>query len=235
MDFFYQPEILNGVHHLTPEESRHCCKVIRKKEGDIIQIIDGNGGTFLCKLVAAHPKNTVFEILEEKIVAKPDFTISIAISPTKNLDRMEWFIEKTVEIGIDNIHFIQCFHSERRILKTDRLIKKAVSAIKQSGNPFLPVIHQLISLDDYLQLPTLKGEKYICHQEFGTGSFLSSIARADKHYDILVGPEGDFSNEELTLAKQSMFQPVSLGNSRLRTETAGVVACTLLQALHLNK
>lgn len=235
MDYFYQPEILKGKHQLSKEDSRHCCLVLRKKEGDIIQIINGNGGSFLCKLIVADPKKTIFEILEEKNLIKPEFSINIAISPTKSMDRMEWFIEKTAEIGIDDIYFIRCSHSERKVIKTERMIKKAVSAIKQSGNSFLPKIHQLINFEDYLRLPTIKDEKYICHQVLGKGSFLSTIAPDKKKYHILIGPEGDFSKEELDLAKESMFKPVSLGNSRLRTETAGVVACTLLNAVNIQK
>lgn len=235
MDFFYQPEIINGSDHLTNEESRHCCKVLRKKEGDAIHVLDGNGGSYLCKLITADSKKTVFEVLDKKITTKPEFSINIAISPTKSMDRMEWFIEKTVEIGIDNIYLVSSNHSERKILKLERLIKKAISAMKQSGNLFLPEIHQLISFRKYLKLATKDSEKFICHQESGKGSFLTSVASANMHYYVLIGPEGDFSNDELNHAQESNYRPVSLGNSRLRTETAGIVACTLLQGINIQK
>ena len=142
--FFYQPTISTGENHLEGEESRHCVKVLRKKAGDLIYIIDGKGSFYTARVIKADPRQCIFEVVEKTKEAKKDHHIHIAIAPTKNLDRMEWFVEKAVELGVDEISFVICDNSERRELKLDRLERKAISALKQSLKATLPQLHPAI-------------------------------------------------------------------------------------------
>ncbi|MBL6445851.1 16S rRNA (uracil(1498)-N(3))-methyltransferase [Fulvivirga sp. 29W222] len=232
MALFYQPEIPAGVHYLDQEESRHCVKVLRHGTGDIIKILDGKGNIYKAQITTASPKECVFEIIDTTIQDKPPFHIHIAIAPTKNLDRMEWFIEKAVEIGIQEVSFMLCKNSERRILKTERLEKKAVSAMKQSQGSYMPLINELVSYPDFIS-KTREEQKYIAYVDFSNPAKLYQTASPEGTYCILIGPEGDFTKDELELAIQNGFSKVSLGNSRLRTETAGLAACHILNLINL--
>lgn len=235
MNYFFEPGILSGTNHLSAEESSHCIRVLRKKTGDSIQILDGMGGLYHCRITEVDPYGTVFEVIAKTEQQARDFGIHIAISPVKNMDRLEWFIEKSVEIGIDKISFVRCQNSERNILKTDRLLKKAVSALKQSGNLFLPDMHEMIGFNEFILTFEKEGKrtgKYIAHAEAGTGNFLMKVADRRTENVVLIGPEGDFSLQELNMASEAGFFPVSLGNSRLRTETAGLVACMILNLIN---
>jgi 16S rRNA (uracil1498-N3)-methyltransferase len=145
---------------------------------------------------------------------------------------MEWLLEKMVEIGVQQVSFLLCDNSERKIINTQRLKKKAISAIKQSQNPFLPEVDEVQSYGDFIMNAVQESERFICHAAAGQGNFLSDLASPGSSYLILVGPEGDFSEDELNMAERHGFAPVSLGNNRLRTETAGLVACILLHALN---
>lgn len=231
MALFYQPLISEGSYFLDPEESRHCIKVLRFSTGDRIRVLDGKGGIYECKITRPNPKQCAFEVITTQQREKPPFHIHIAIAPTKNLDRMEWFIEKAVEIGIQEVSFILCQNSERRVLKPERLEKKAVSAMKQSQNAFLPTIHAMESYSSVLDSIN-EDLRYIAHVDFDNPVMLSKTAPAGKNYCVLIGPEGDFTNDELALAAKKGFQKVSLGNSRLRTETAGIVACHILNIVN---
>ncbi|UII30577.1 16S rRNA (uracil(1498)-N(3))-methyltransferase [Fulvivirga ulvae] len=231
MAIFYQPEIPAGVHSLDQEESRHCVKVLRHTTGDTIKVLDGKGSIYEARITTASPKACAFEIINTITQDKPAHYIHIAIAPTKNLDRMEWFIEKAVEIGIQEISFLLCKNSERRILKTDRLERKAVSALKQSQGAHMPRINELLPYPDFITKVQEK-RKYIAYVDFSNPAKLYHIAPPDDTYCILIGPEGDFTEDELELAIQNDFQKVSLGNSRLRTETAGLAACHMLNVIN---
>lgn len=229
MQLFYQSAISAGENHLDAEESRHCIKVLRKQPGDTIHITDGKGTFYIARIVKADPRQCTFEIIEKNLEPEKKHHIHIAIAPTKNLDRMEWFVEKAVELGVDEISFVVCNNSERKVLKLDRLERKAISAMKQSLKATLPTLHAVVQFQKFLEKSTPADEKYIAYiDKENTTPHLKSLLRPKQVYCILIGPEGDFSPEEVTLARQKGFQTVSLGNSRLRTETAGIAACVML-------
>ena len=231
MNLFYQPEISNGTLHLDSEESRHAVKVFRYKNGDEINVTDGLGSFYTATLVDANSKKCSFKIIDKVNSTTNSFYIHIAIAPTKNIDRLEWFIEKAIEIGVDEISLIICSNSERKIVKTERLQKKAISAMKQSLKSTLPKINEQQSFKNFV-----KGvqhiEKYIAYVDFKNSDLLKNIALANSNYCLCIGPEGDFSTEELQLAINADFKKVSLGNSRLRTETAGIVGCNILNLIN---
>ncbi|MBL3655288.1 16S rRNA (uracil(1498)-N(3))-methyltransferase [Fulvivirga sediminis] len=231
MPLFYQPNVTSGEHFLDGEESRHCVKVLRHSNGDAIEIIDGDGSKYTAVITNANHKKCEFNITEAIKKQHPPHYIHLAISPTKNMDRMEWLIEKIVEIGVQEVSFILCKNSERRVLKIDRLIKKAISAMKQSGQFYLPKIHELNSFDKFIS-DSVQEEKFIAYVDKSNQSFLHKAASAKSNYCILIGPEGDFTKEELQAAFDHQFNMVSLGPSTLRTETAGLAACHTLNLLN---
>jgi 16S rRNA (uracil1498-N3)-methyltransferase len=233
VDYFYQPDIIFDAFHLDEVESRHCAKVLRKKVEDQILVLDGKGQIYTCRIKKIHPKQVEFEIINKRIMEKSSYSVHLVIAPTKNADRIEWLIEKSIEIGLHQISFIECHNSERHRLNMARMRKKAISAMKQCQNPFLPIINELIPIKEYLDTADENSEKYICHASGGKGNYLINAAYRDASYQVLIGPEGDFTEEESSLARKKGFIPVSLGNSRLRTETAGLVACAILNALNL--
>ncbi len=226
MILFYQP-LLPQVNTLDLEESKHCVKVLRKQNGDIIHLIDGKGNFYEGKITEANHKKCGFEILNTNAEKPHAFKRHIAISPTKNLDRMEWFIEKSVELGVDEITFINCYHSERKVLKLDRLEKKAISAMKQSGKASLPILNEMIAFEDFIK-HTHSSLKCLAYVDFENPVHFKDLLKADQDALILIGPEGDFSGKEVETAKSSGFGIVSLGNSRLRTETAGIAAVHIM-------
>ena len=190
------------------------------------------GGIYNCRLTNANPDKAEFEILEKDFIEKPKHLIHIAIAPTKNIERIEWFLEKSIEVGIQNISFVLCEKSEKKGIKMERIIRKAVNAMKQSKNPYMPTINEIISLKDFIMNVDTHSEKYICHESKGQGRYLLHTATPGLNYQVIIGPEGDFTIDELQLAEKHKFVPVSLGKTRLRTETAGLVACTLLNSLN---
>ncbi len=221
MQLFYAPDIAE-TNALPFEEAQHCFKVLRKKVGDEIQVINGKGGSFTCEITNDHPKKNEIKILNSSIdEQRASQYVHIAIAPTKNLDRIEWFVEKATEIGIDEISFLLCKHSERKVLKMERLLKKAVSAMKQSGKLFLPKLNELQSYASFVN-ECNNEDKLIAHLRDDTVSI--EAFKEQQNICILIGPEGDFSVDEINLASQQKFQSVTLGSSRLRTETAGIVA-----------
>jgi 16S rRNA (uracil1498-N3)-methyltransferase len=229
LNLFYQPEIPNGVFTLSPDESKHVIKVLRLKEGDRIDITDGKGVFYEAQITHPDSLKCVFAVQSTRAQARKAFRIHIAIAPTKNTDRIEWFVEKTVELGIDHISFILCANSERKSLKLDRLEKVAISAMKQSRQAWLPQLTPLLPLKDVL-VSDVK-QKFIAFVDNQNSQHLKS-APAGGDYLVLVGPEGDFSQEELQRAQERGFQKVSLGNNRLRTETAGLAACHILNLIN---
>ena len=228
MQIFYIPNINGNRITLTPDESKHAVKVLRLSNGDAIQVVDGKGGFYEAEIVEAHPKNCTLEILEtQKEFGKKNFHLHIAIAPTKNIDRFEWFLEKCTEIGIDEITPLLSEHSERKVIKPERLEKILVSAMKQSVKAYLPKLNQLTKFGDLLN-NHFSGKKYIAHCNDGEKMHLKNLINPEENTLILIGPEGDFSPEEVDLAKEHGFVEISLGDARLRTETAGIVACHIV-------
>lgn len=225
MHLFYTPDI-NGEKYILPEEeSKHCTKVLRLETGDEVCLVDGRGGFYRCEIIRPEAKRCEVRCLEKKEhYGKRNFHLHIAIAPTKNIERIEWFLEKCTEIGIDEITPLLCEHSERKIIKPDRLEKVIVSAMKQSLKAYLPSLNPLTEFQVFIE-EKRKGVKYIAHCDDGNKKRLDEIYTPGNDVTILIGPEGDFSEKEILSALSHQFSPISLGESRLRTETAGIVAC----------
>ena len=232
MFIFYQPEIRQGTSTLDKEESRHCVKVLRKKEGDFIRIADGQGTFYEAVIEEADSKKCRFKVIQHQSIKPDPFHIHIALAPTKNLDRTEWFVEKAVEIGVHQISLIFCENAERKVLKTERLERKAVSAMKQSQRPYMPTLGGLEKFEDFIQQQRADHKLIAYLGEQMRPQLVNAVPPANS-YLVLIGPEGDFSEREVEQAVGSGFHPVSLGNSRLRTETAGIAACHTLQLIQL--
>ncbi len=230
MNIFYQPDIGDGVLFLDPEESRHCVKVLRKRIGDEIHIVDGYGGRYTAVLTTENHKKCEFEITRSVNESQTDNYIQIAIAPTKNMDRLEWFVEKATEIGIDEISIILTQNSERQVVKLERLEKKAIMAMKQSLKSWLPAISGPHSIYDFVMNCGAVG-KYIAYVDFQNPVQLKDHVKSSVHNCILIGPEGDFTEQELLVSQQHNWTKVGLGPSRLRTETAGLVACHILNII----
>ncbi|MEZ4853739.1 16S rRNA (uracil(1498)-N(3))-methyltransferase [Flavobacterium sp.] len=226
MQLFYNSNIKNTdtKFFFDKEESKHIVKVLRKKESDIIFITNGLGFLFKSKIILASDKKCEVKILEVQEFKKPTYHLHIAIAPTKMNDRTEWFLEKATEIGIQEITPIICENSERKVYKIDRAEKIIQSAMKQSNQFFLPKINNPISFKEFIA-NTNCDFKYIAHCAETERKQLKNCITANKSYVILIGPEGDFSKKEINLALENNYKPVLLGNTRLRTETAAVVAC----------
>jgi len=226
MYLFYCPDIEKS-QTLSEEESAHCVRVLRYSAGDEILITDGRGTTYTAQITNPHPKHCDFEILtREKQEPHHHFHLHIAIAPTKNVERLEWAVEKCVEIGVDEITPLLCRFSERKQLRTDRLEKIILSAAKQSLTPYLPVLHELTPYDEFIKTQAERNQQcFIAHCYKDEKRFLKEEIEQGRDVLVLIGPEGDFSEKEVTDALALGFIPVSLGNSRLRTETAAVVAC----------
>jgi 16S rRNA (uracil1498-N3)-methyltransferase len=231
LNLFYQPEVASGKLYLDLEESRHCSKVLRKKAGDDIQVTDGAGTLYHAKLTESKIERCSFKIESTEKERTRDFRIHIGIAPTKNPDRTEWFVEKAIEIGVDEISFVLCDKSERAALKTDRLEKLAISAMKQSLRYTLTKIDHMVLLKDFIT-ETKASSKFIAYVDQTNPDHLIKSAPAKNSYIILIGPEGDFSKKELELAIEHGYKKVSLGTNRLRTETAGLAACHILNLVN---
>jgi 16S rRNA (uracil1498-N3)-methyltransferase len=229
MHLFYTPGILQS-NELPPEEAQHCIRVLRLKEGDKIKLTDGRGSFFDAEITAISSRHCLVRILKEtkQELSRP-YRIHIAMAPTKNMDRNEWFAEKVTETGVDLISFLNCRYSERKEIKQERIEKILIAAIKQSQKATLP---QLQGVVDFKQLVSREfdGQKFIAHCYNKERMLLSRACRKGQDSIVLIGPEGDFSEEEVDLAIKHGFQPVSLGENRLRTETAALTAC---QTIHI--
>jgi 16S rRNA (uracil1498-N3)-methyltransferase len=226
MHLFYVPDLTGKI--LSEEESQHAVKVLRLQSGDEIVIIDGKGGYHEAKITFPHPKKCGFEILKSiSEFGKRPYKLHIAIAPTKNIERFEWFVEKAVEIGVDEITPLLCRFSERKNLKTERLEKIIISAAKQSLKAYIPRLNQLTSLDEFIK-NCQSSSKFIAHcRDEEKKEFKNQVSSSDDIL-LLIGPEGDFSPEEVLSALKYGFSAVSLGESRLRTETAGIVGCSIV-------
>lgn len=224
--------IQNNVAILNEDESLHCVKVLRHKVGDIIQVIDGNGTRAIGKIEAAHAKQCAVSLTEKEIVKQTrNYNIHIAIAPTKNIERIEWFVEKAVEIGVDEISFIKCKNSERTVIKDDRLKKVAEAAVKQSQQAFIPKLNSLVDFKEFIK-KDISDVKLIAHCEKESKQHIKQYISTNKSFTVLIGPEGDFTKDEIALALSSSYLPVALGDSRLRTETAGLFACNALAVIN---
>ncbi|MGI4806276.1 MAG: 16S rRNA (uracil(1498)-N(3))-methyltransferase [Janthinobacterium lividum] len=225
MYLFYTPELNLTDCFLSEEESRHCVKVLRLQKDDLIEIVDGKGFFYHAKISVPDPKKTRFLILE----IKPEFSkrnhyLHIAVAPTKNIERLEWFIEKATEIGIDEITPILCQHSERKIINHERLNKVITSAMKQSLKAYHPQLNPLTTFSSLVKAD-VNSQKWIAHCEDTKKVSIKEALLPQHNYLILIGPEGDFSPQEINLALENGFQAITLGSSRLRTETAALEAC----------
>jgi 16S rRNA (uracil1498-N3)-methyltransferase len=225
MHTFFLPKISTSdtLCSLNEEESKHAIKVLRLAIGDKINILNGRGDEFLAEIIDAKAKQAELKILSFTTEPTSIFEIHVAIAPTKNMDRLEWFAEKATELGITTITPLICQNSERTKLNTERLHKIVVSAMKQSKRKYLPLIEDPIKFKDFLKIHP-KGALAHCYK--GDKYPLSSVLMFKK-FPILIGPEGDFSEEEVALAQKSGYFAISLGKNRLRTETAGLFACTI--------
>lgn len=225
MHLFYTPDILTDTYILNEDESKHCIKVLRLQMGDSVTLIDGTGGFYQAEIVDPHPKKTKLKIIAtQHEYGKRNHYLHIAVAPTKNIERIEWFLEKATEIGIDEISLFICDRSERKEVKTDRLNRVITSAVKQSLKAYHPQLNEVISFKNFIK-QTQASQKFIAHCLDDEKKTLKNCINNQADYVILIGPEGDFTPQEITLAIDNNFVPISLGNSRLRTETAALEAC----------
>lgn len=224
MHVFYTPNIQREPE-LPEEEAQHCTRVLRLNTGDEITLTDGIGNFYRAQIDIATNKHCLVSIIEKVTQDRLwEGHLHIAMAPTKNIDRTEWFVEKATEIGFDELTFLNCRFSERKIIKIERVTKILISAIKQSLKARMPIVNEMISFDKFITQP-FKGQKYIAHCYDEDKKYLKDIIIKGVDTTILIGPEGDFSEEEIGKAIANGFIPISLGPSRLRTETAAMVAC----------
>lgn len=236
--YFFVPDAGNQ-NELPQEEAQHAARVLRLEAGDEVFLMDGVGNYYRAELTLVSQKHCLYNILETLPQEKAwRGRIHLAIAPTKNIDRIEWMAEKCTEIGWDELSFLNCKFSERKQIRTDRIEKIVVSAVKQSRKPNMVSVNELVDFKSFIQQP-LKGRKYICHcyEEIAKKDFFSLVSglteeELGEETRILVGPEGDFSIDEVKMALENGYESVTLGDFRLRTETAGLMAVTMSQLAH---
>jgi 16S rRNA (uracil1498-N3)-methyltransferase len=227
MQLFYNPQVSNQTITLSEEESRHCIKVLRMGLDDQIQVIDGNGNLYICNIIDANPKRCIVKIISKNSdIEKRNFHLHIAIAPTKSIDRFEWFLEKATEIGIDEITPMLCEHSERKVVNLERLERVLVSALKQSIKAKLPKLNPLTSFEGIIKASN-ENKKLIAYCGNFNNPHAQDFIKKGESVIFLIGPEGDFSPKEVNVAAQNGFTVVGLSTSRLRTETAGLVATSI--------
>lgn len=231
MQLFYAHEVSDAVAFLDKEETKHCVKTLRKQIGDLLTLTDGRGHLYEATLVEVTKKGSTLQIIRSlEVVDQRSFYLHVAIAPTKNIGRLEWFLEKATELGIDEVTFLQCDRSERKTIRLDRLQKVILAAAKQSIKASFPILHPLTKFSDFI--PTAQATyKGIAHCQRSPLPHLKTAATADQLL-LLIGPEGDFSPREVEQALQHGFVEMGLGKSRLRTETAGIVACHTVHLMH---
>jgi len=231
MYFFYHPEVDNNPAFLDEEESFHCTKVLRLKDQEIISILNGKGTVARARIIKSNTKRVQFEVIDKKQIPSRPFQIHLAIAPPKNQERLEWMVEKATEIGVDKITLLKTENTEKWKIRYGRLQKKMISAIKQSGNPFLPVLDEFIPYEELIN-STVEDQLFICYVDPENKQHPKDVVKKGKSYCILIGPEGDFTFDELAKAEKRGFIKLSLGNTRLRTETAGLTAVITLNMLN---
>ncbi|SEF68921.1 16S rRNA (uracil1498-N3)-methyltransferase [Xylanibacter ruminicola] len=230
--YFYVPDAANQTE-LPAEEAMHALRVLRLKGGDEIFLMDGVGNFYRAQVTIAATRNCYYEILEQLPQERQwQGKVHLAIAPTKMLDRIEWMIEKATEVGVDEVSFLNCQFSERRLMKTTRLDKIAVSAVKQSHKAWKPMLNEMASFKSFIAQP-IEGRKYIahCYEEVPRSYLFDELRNSSNIEDatVLIGPEGDFSIDEVKKAVEAGWKSVHLGKSRLRTETAGLTAVMMMQ------
>ena len=224
MILFYTNNIKDNLAILEGDEAMHCTKTLRKKLGDTVHFVDGKGGMYTGKIIGSNKKSCSIIIENSHFTEnRKDYNLHIAIAPTKNINRLEWFLEKATEIGIDEITPILCQRSERKQVRLDRLTKVIAAAMKQSMKSHLPKLNELTKFKDFIK-QGFNGQRLIAHCNEGEKIMLKHIYQPKINVLIMIGPEGDFSNEEVESALQHDFSPISLGSERLRTETAGMIS-----------
>ncbi len=225
MHLFYTPDIIGNAYQLTEEESRHAIKVLRLNLGSLIMLTDGKGRWMQGEIVDNHPKRCLISIIKsEENYQSRAYKLQVAVAPTKNISRFEWFLEKATEIGIDKIFPILSEHSERKVIKNSRLEKVITAAMKQSLKAWHPVLEPITRFEEIIAIP-FSGRKFIAYCEAPLQERMEKYLKAGQDAFILIGPEGGFSLEEINMAKEKEFKPISISSSRLRTETAAMVAC----------
>lgn len=231
MHLFYTPDIAHS-HELPADEAAHALRVLRLQPGDEVRLTDGQGGFYHARISECNRKRCMVEVLEREEQA-PLWTghLHLALAPTKNIDRMEWLAEKATEIGFDELTFLNCQWSERRIVKGERIEKILISAMKQSLKARLPKLNDITDFVQFVKQP-VGGQKFIAHCHEGEKTPLRQALQPAQDALVLIGPEGDFSPDEVALAVAEGFTPVTLGNTRLRTETAALVAVHLMNLAH---
>lgn len=225
MHLFYAPDIQGNTYQLSEEESKHATRVLRLVGGSEVFLTDGKGMWMKSEIVDAHPKKCLIKVVEKaENYNQPDYHLELAVAPTKNIGRYEWFLEKATEIGIGKIHPLLCEHSERKVIKQDRLEKVITSALKQSLKAWHPELNEIIAFNSFVTQDFV-GKKFIAWCEANADERIENHLEAGENALICIGPEGGFSSHEIESAKKNGFIPVSISKSRLRTETAAMVAC----------
>ena len=233
MQLFFVPDIVEGPFELPAEEARHAVQVLRKRTGEVLDIVNGKGGWFQGKIIDASKRSCTVQVEQiRQEAARVDYHLTLAVSPTKSNDRFEWFLEKATEIGVDRVVPLQCQRTERGRIRLDRYEKVLVSAMKQSLQAWLPELSPLTSVSDFLSELTEETAAYIGWCDDSINSPLANNFQAAKNVVMLIGPEGDFTAEEVAETRAAGCLPVTLGPNRLRTETAAVVATQYLALLH---
>ena len=228
---FFSSDIKGDQIFLDAEESLHLTKVLRLKAGDHIEVVDGAGGLYACELIDSSKRGSICQILKNHSVEQRAYGIHLAVAPTKSISRWEWFLEKATEIGIDRISPILTQNSERKVLKNERSMRILREAMKQSQQLFLPQLDELINFNDFI-LSNQSDEQFIAHCEDGEKKSITDLHQKGSKALILIGPEGDFDESEIQLAMKNGYRAISLGENRLRTETAAIVACHSIQLIN---
>ena len=234
MQLFYAPDITLPEYTLSEEESRHAIKVLRLQVGDNLHITDGRGNLHLCQVVSDSAKHCTVRVVESKSeFEKRGYQLTMAVAPTKNIDRFEWFLEKATEIGVDNFVALESEHSERRVIKLEREMKVITAAVKQSLKAYHPTLEDMTDFKKFVTRP-FAARKFIAHcGEAVVGKkYLASTLNAGEDVVVLIGPEGDFSAEEVRLAVENGFEEITLGTQRFRTETAAVMAVAMVDVVN---
>ncbi len=233
MQLFYDPSLepVSKQFDFSPQESGHLVRVLRKTQGDLVHITNGRGSLFEAEILIADQRRCSARIASHTPSSPRRFSLHLAVAPTKMNDRYEWLLEKATEIGLDQISPILCERSERKTIKEERFERVLQSAMKQSLRTQLPKLNPLRSLKDFLQ-EDLPGLKFIAHCGEGDKMELKRVAQSDRDITVLIGPEGDFTKEEVDLARAKGFVPISLGSHRLRTETAALLACAVVNTIN---
>ena len=234
MQLFYAPEITLPRYTLSEEESKHCVRVLRMRPEDELHITDGRGNMYRCKVGDDNVKRCVVEVVETMANYEPlSYGLAMAVAPTKNIARYEWFLETATEVGITEIYPIECDHSERRQIKAEREEKVITAAVKQSLTAYHPTLRPLTRISEVVTMP-FDGNKFIahCNDSIGEREYLGRLIEKGGKNLILIGPEGDFSEDEITFALENGFKAITLVKERLRTETAALIATVITSTIN---